>query len=64
MSIHQFKLTIGSMYSVQHYEMKHHKLDYQFMSYFYDPPFRAAWRTFVRHASVHNDEPVEKATTD
>jgi len=52
------------MYSVQHHKMKHHKLDDQFRSYFCDHPFRAAWRTFVRHAAVHNDESVEKATNN
>jgi len=49
------------MYSNQHYEMNCSKLDDQFRSYFCDPPFCAAWRTFVRHASVHNDEAIEKA---
>jgi len=44
--------------------MKRGKLDDQFSSCFCDSPFRAAWRTFVRHASVHNHERIEKAATD
>jgi hypothetical protein len=44
--------------------MKRRKLDDQFSSCFCDPPFRAAWRTKVRHAVGHKDERIEKPTTD